>query len=352
MSDRTRVLVTGVGGRSVGHQILHALLSTGQAYEITVVDADPFSFGLYQVEKRFIVPLSSAPGYMNAIVGLVRSGRIQVVIPGTEAELTVLAENREQIEAEASVVLINPTTVVQLCANKRRLAEWLTAHGVGTPRTVTAAEWPRLVEDVGFPLVGKPAMNTGGSRNVGLLFDEAEVLGYLEETAGAEILFQEYVDAPEDEYTVGVCIDREGEIIDSIVLKRKLVGLSLGSRRVVDGRSYTLSTGYSQGFVIDHPQIRAVCERLALALGMRGPANIQCRLVGDAVKVFEVHPRFSGTTSIRADVGFNEPDLLIRSFLFGEHFGRVNYRTNVAAIRAFQSCIVPMSELAAVAKVR
>ena len=351
MRKRARVLVTGVGGRSVGHQILHALLLADQAYDITAVDADPFSFGLYQVEKRFVVPLASAPGYVNSIVGLVRSGQIRVVIPGTEAELAVLAENREQIEAEGAVLLVNPTPVVQICANKRRLAEWLVANGFGTPRTVTAQEWSRLADEAGFPLVGKPAMNTGGSRNVALLRDKAEVMSYLEETAGAEILFQEYVDATEDEYTVGVCVDRDGQIIDSIVLKRKLVGFSLGSQRMLNGRKYTLSTGYSQGFVIDHPQVRAISERLALTLGMRGPANIQCRVVGGEVKVFEVHPRFSGTTSIRADVGFNEPDLLIRNFAFGERFGRVHYRTDVAAIRAFQSCIVPMTELAAVAVV-
>jgi carbamoyl-phosphate synthase large subunit len=83
---------------------------------------------------------------------------------------------------------------------------------------------------------------------------------------------------------------------------------------------------------------------------MRGPANIQCRLVGDEVKVFEVHPRFSGTTSIRAMVGFNEPDILIRNYLFNESFDRLNYQTNVAAIRAFQNLIVPISEINAVPK--
>jgi carbamoyl-phosphate synthase large subunit len=34
--------------------------------------------------------------------------------------------------------------------------------------------------------------------------------------------------------------------------------------------------------------------------------------------VFEINPRFSGTTSIRAMVGYNEPDVLIRRHLLGE----------------------------------
>jgi carbamoyl-phosphate synthase large subunit len=119
---------------------------------------------------------------------------------------------------------------------------------------------------------------------------------------------------------------------------------------MIDGHRYTLSSGYSQGFIIKHTLIQEYCEYLAMKLGMRGPANIQCRLVGDEVKVFEVHPRFSGTTSIRAMVGFNEPDILIRNYLFNESFDRLNYQTNVAAIRAFQNLIVPISEINAVPK--
>jgi carbamoyl-phosphate synthase large subunit len=34
--------------------------------------------------------------------------------------------------------------------------------------------------------------------------------------------------------------------------------------------------------------------------------------------IFEINPRFSGTSSIRAMLGFNEPDLLIRKHLLGE----------------------------------
>jgi len=191
MNEKPRVLVTGVGGRSIGHQILHALLLTENGYDITAVDADPFSFGLYQVSKRYLVPPAGDPAYIEAIVALVRSGRIQAVIPGTEAELFVLAEHRERNEAAGCVLLANPLPVVRLCSDKRQLAEWLTANRYGTPRTVTKSDWRRLVADVGFPVVAKPTTNTGGSRNVGLLFNEGEIEQYLDINAGMDVLFQE-----------------------------------------------------------------------------------------------------------------------------------------------------------------
>ena len=48
----------------------------------------------------------------------------------------------------------------------------------------------------------------------------------------------------------------------------------------------------------------------------KGAINIQCRFVDGVVKVFEINPRFSGTTSLRAMAGYNEPDILIQKHLF------------------------------------
>jgi len=48
---------------------------------------------------------------------------------------------------------------------------------------------------------------------------------------------------------------------------------------------------------------------------------------------------------MRSDVGFNEPDILLRNQLFSETFGRIDYQSNVAVIRAFEHVIVPMDNM-------
>jgi carbamoyl-phosphate synthase large subunit len=179
---------------------------------------------------------------------------------------------------------------------------------------------------------------------VAILNNDKEVELYIQQMPEG-IVFQEYVGSPSEEYTVGVLVSREGEIVDSIVLHRNLIGLSLGTHRKIDEQYYALSTGYSQGFVVRRPDIQSACESLALQMGIRGPVNMQLRMADGKPVFFEVHPRFSGTTSIRADVGFNEPDILIRNFVLGERFGRLSYRTDVAAIRAFKAIIVPMEDM-------
>ncbi len=338
-------MVTGVGGRSVGHQILQALLLLGEKYQVIVTDADSFSFGLYQVPQRFIVPRASMPNFIPAINGLIRKMKVQALLPGTEVETNILTKHRSDLKANGCVLIANPEEVVEICSNKWRLFQWLQGNGIDTPRTASADNWEDLVSETGFPVVAKPAENSGGSRNVEILKDRKEIIRYIEEAEGSEVLFQEYVGVAEHEYTVGVMISKAGDVIDSIVVQRKLTGLSLASERMINGQLYKLSSGYSQGFIIKHPLIQNYCENLALKLGMRGPVNIQCRLIDDRIYVFEVHPRFSGTTSIRAMAGYNEPDILIRNYLFDESFGRIDYQTNVAAIRAFQNLIVPIAEI-------
>jgi carbamoyl-phosphate synthase large subunit len=338
-----RVLVTGVGGRSVGHQILQSLLLLGDRYSIVATDADSFSYGLYQVDNRYVVPRATDARYLDAIRALVQRERIDVILSGTEPEVAVLARCHRTL---GCAVIVNPQAVLEICANKNRLADWLSANGFLSPRTAKGSEWKTLVDQTGFPVVGKPAENTGGSKGVQLLNSAAEIEQYLALCDAPEkALFQQYVGSGSDEYTVGVAISETGEVIDSIVLRRVLTGLSLGSTRHIDGRPYTLSTGYSQGVIIKHPRIQQVCEDLALKIGARGPLNIQCRYEGDDVYIFEVHPRFSGSTSIRAIAGFNEPDMLIRNQLLHESIPRQEYQTDVAAIRAFSNLLVPMSKL-------
>jgi len=346
MSKLVTVLVTGVGGRSVGHQILHALTLVREKYRLIATDVDSFSFGLYQADAAYIVPRADAADYVPAIGELINREHVQVILPGTEPELRALVANRETVEKAGVLLLASALDVVQMCSNKLRLYDWLQRNGFIAPRTANAGNWHQLIQRTGFPLVGKPTEETGGSRNVAILTNEGEVERYLEENKGSrEVLLQEYVGSPEQEYTVGVMISKSGEVIDSIVMHRKLVGLSLGASRQWEGRNYALSTGYSQGTIVKHPQIQETCEQLAASIGIQGPANIQCRLSGRGVTILEVHPRFSGTTSIRGDVGFNEPDTLIRNYVLDESFGRLQYQFDVAAIRAFQTQIVPLKTM-------
>ena len=89
-------------------------------------------------------------------------------------------------------------------------------------------------------------------------------------------------------------------------------------RRLPSGPTLVISSGFSHGDIGRFRAVTEPCERIAEALDARGAINIQCRVVDGEVVVFEINPRFSGATSLRAMVGYNEPDVLIGHHVFGE----------------------------------
>ena len=240
-----------------------------------------FSFGLYLVQDRHLLPVANDPAYLPTLMEIIARHKIRAILPGTEAEGRVLVAHVEPLAARGCVLISSPGEVVRLCADKGALSQWLMEHGYEVPLTVNAEQWHRLVSVTGFPIVGKPAKLSGGSRDVALLNDEAEVERYLaQRPQGVEVIVQQYVGSADGEYTVGVMVSKSGQIIDSIAMHRKLIGLSLGQSRRLQGGNFALSTGYSQGFIVKHALIQEKCEELALRLGVRRPANFQLRLVG------------------------------------------------------------------------
>jgi carbamoyl-phosphate synthase large subunit len=110
----------------------------------------------------------------------------------------------------------------------------------------------------------------------------------------------------------------DGTLAGSFALRRDLRSLLSTRVRVPNrtgrrelGAHLVISSGFSQGEVDEFQEVRAQAERVAAAVGSRGPLNVQGRLVGSELVVFEVNPRFSGTESMRAMSGWNAPEALI-----------------------------------------
>lgn len=269
----------------------------------------------------------SDPSYLDSLLGVCRAQGVEVLFHGSEPELKVLSANRAAI-ADAGVFLpVNPAPVIDTCLDKVRTMQALESAGFSVPayRRVTSVE--DAVTFGRLPAVLKPSIGGGGSANLYLVQEPEEL-----QAAAAQLLklhpefiIQEYVGTPDGEYTVGVLLDMDGQLLNSIAIQRYIMS-ALSNRVKVRNRTprrdlgdvLAISSGVSQGRIGRFREVTSQCEEIALALGARGPLNIQCRLVDGRVQVFEINPRFSGTTSLRAMVGYNEPDVLVRKHLLGE----------------------------------
>lgn len=323
--DPIRVLVTGVGGGSIGEQVCKALRLGRQSYRLTVANTSRGATRVVRADAVEELPPASAADYPDRLLGVVRKHAIQFVVPGSEPELVRLAGQVEPLAAAGVRLLINSPQVIATCVDKRLCFDTLARNGFHVPRTVEVDQARgRIDPPMAYPCIVKPSQGGGGSAGTFIAQDDAELdffVGYLLKD-GRRPLVQEYVADAENEYTVGVLHGPAGQALGTVVLKRQiLTGLSNRLRvanrsgRPEMGRDLAVSSGISQGEIVEFAPVRETAERIARAIGSTGPLNIQGRWDGARFVPFEINPRFSGTTPMRALAGFNEPELLIEAWL-------------------------------------
>jgi carbamoyl-phosphate synthase large subunit len=233
---------------------------------------------------------------------------------------------RDVFESRGILLMAAPQAMIATCRDKLATGKALLELGFDPPRFASLNDFSDIAVIDWYPVVVKPQRAGGGSKDCYIAQTPRE-LELLFELAGREtgLFVQEYVGTPENEFTVGVLLDLEGKLINSIALRRDLT-YQLNLRVVTQNRTgdarfgdrLVISSGISQGTIDAFPDVTGPCEKIALAIGATGAINVQCRRVEDKIKVFEINPRFSGTTFIRAMMGYNEPSVLIRRHLFGE----------------------------------
>ena len=126
MANKKRVLITGIGGGGVGLQIFKALQLTDN-YEIFGADASNLSIGLYLdgFKNTFILPLAQNENYIEKLLSLVKKEKINIVSPGSEAELKVIARNIKKLRRENVLATINNPETINLCSDKLKLFTFL-----------------------------------------------------------------------------------------------------------------------------------------------------------------------------------------------------------------------------------
>lgn len=324
------VLVTAIGGGGHGDQILKALrMAEPGRYRIYGTDAKCDRAQAKLVEDFAVMPPARDPGYLDQLLELCRRWEIQALFHGCEPELKLLSEQRNKIRDQGIFLPINTAPLIQLCMNKAALNKRLDELGFSPPRHIVVSDRAVLTSIDWFPLVVKPSVGSGGSAHLYIAQNPKELMALAEYlglgVTAHDFVIQEYVGRPEEEFTVGVLHDLNGEFVDSIAVLRDLSG-GLNVRAVVPNRTnkkdlgpqLVISSGISQGRIGKFRELTDQCRAIAEKLGSCGPLNMQCRFVNGMVKIFEINPRYSGTTSLRAMVGLNEPDLMIRCHLEGE----------------------------------
>jgi carbamoyl-phosphate synthase large subunit len=283
------ILITAASRRVALIQAFsHALKRLGLKGNVVATDMNPLSPGLYFGSKHYIVPLTTDPQYIPIIKSICFKERIHLLIPTIDDELPLFGKYSEEFLATGIRVAVSSENTSLVCNDKYSTSEFFSSRGIPFARTWLPEEldYPRLK----YPLFLKPRIGRG---SVGAypIRNKNELQFFIKYVPNC--IIQEYLFGKE--YTIDLLADFSGNVISAVPRERMVI------RSGVTDRGQTLN----------HPEMIRLAINAAQTLDLRGPANLQVKMHGKKITLFEVNPRFSGGIPLTIAAGADFPAWLI-----------------------------------------
>ena len=294
--DPINALVLAVGS-PLGQSICKALRLSRFHVVVIPADCDEMSAGLYLDRNgpKVVLPPVLSPDYFSELVRVLKEYHIHVIFPVIGPEFKFFHDHADYFNKENIRIASVDKDVLDRCNDKYEGMRYLRQAGISVPDTVLCVPGPALDDYLArahFPLFMKPRNGASG-RDVYLVRDLEQLVALRKAFPAGYFVVQAYL-GDGDEYTVGVYIAKNGSFRSAVVMKRQLKF----------GLSY-------KGEVVEEPSISHYCIDLCEKMGLYYASNVQLKLVKGAPRAFEINPRFSSTTSVRAAFGFNEPEMML-----------------------------------------
>ncbi len=300
---KINILVTGAGS-GVGQSIIKALNLSNLKLNIYSADINAYNAGLYRTKKSLIIPRIEKKNSLKRIIKIIRDNKINILFIGSEYEIHFFAKNKDEIEKKTNVkICVSSTEIIDIANDKFKTFEFLKKNNFGAPNSflVNNKNLHKVYKSLKKPFILKNRFGTS-AREVFLIKNKKDYLSYykiLNFPMAQENLRKKNKNY--DEYTCSVFRDKNGSLIGPFISKRFLKF----------GTSWILKT-------IVNKKLSILIKNIANKLNNFGTINIQLMKKNNQFLPIEINSRFSGTTSIRAALGFNEPEMYIKNFFLNK----------------------------------
>jgi predicted ATP-grasp superfamily ATP-dependent carboligase len=263
------------------------------------------------IGRRFSWKGPTGPDAVRFLLDLAAKHRMQnwLLVPGGDAEVRLIAENRDVLASSFNVMSSRWRELETLC-NKQQLAARAQASGVASPTIHhVGSEAAASTLDLRFPVVLKPAQRE--TRNV---FTQAKAWRadnreqFLERyraaanaVGDAQVVVQELVPGGGEAQFSYVALWRGGKPFAAMTARRT--------------RQYPVDFSYTSTFVevVDRPEVLDAAEKLLASIAFEGLVEVEFKYDArvDAYKVLDVNPRAWTWIGLTATAGMDLPWLML-----------------------------------------
>lgn len=316
--NQLRILFTSVGRRV---ELVQAFKRVAKENGIDLVvygaDLSKTAPALYFCDRQIQTVKIRNYSYIPNLLDICREEKINALIPTIDTDLLVLADHKENFAAVGTKVFVSDPSIIRMCRDKRKSAEFISICGLKTPATV---------DDIvnykgGFPAFIKP-LDGSASINAHQINSQVE-LEYFSRHIEKYII-QPYIRGYE--YTVDVFCDCEGNPI-FITPRERLETRS--------GEVLVTRICQDEGII---KEIKVLIKKIK----PYGPLAVQ--LIKDEIRgdnyFIEINPRFGGGAPLSMMAGADAALALLR-ILRGERLDFVPYAARDGEVYSrFDQCVM------------
>lgn len=314
------------GASLVGQNIMAALSSRRDQLVLYAANSRADEPTLFDFDGAFLTPsvATDPDAFDQRFDTILSKTKPDLVIPCRDDDVAFIAARADRVTSESHRYLCGASEIAAALLDKWESWRFSDLHGLPFAPTIRADSAPgelmAFVRAHSFPLIAKPIKGFA-SRGVVLILNQ----GQLDRLTGRkDCIVQAYLGDPDRVQSYAASVTNDGvplfhtfeevkhSIQGCISPEGKVSGLMVSRNLMRFGRSERVEIETAAEFLAEGTKwVTAFADA-----GWRGPVNIQCQRGRDGkLAIYEYNGRFTGATSARSLLGFDEVGMVMRDWL-------------------------------------
>jgi nucleoside-diphosphate-sugar epimerase/carbamoylphosphate synthase large subunit len=317
-------------GSGVGQSVIDSLRLSRLPIKTIGLGTNPFAYGAYDCDTYDYTPTIYANEYIEALINKYHQHNIDLIIPGLDDDVLILAKNKDKLVKAGVKTLIADEEFIVICRDKERMSVELNKVVDVFVKAYNKSTLEQAIDSglVKLPVISKPRCGFA-SKGIEIIRSKNDLCRIADDHIIQEMAIPAKNDHNFNYYMEQIAnnhIPQVSEISIQVVvgLEGNLMGRMASYNKLKHGVPIEI-------LPFENKVVWEVVDKLMptfLKLGLRGPLNIQGRMTENGLKLFEMNPRFTGITGLRALMGFNEVEACVKEWLNidkGKNQLRFNY---------------------------